>query len=437
MKVRNAMICLLASALLVPALLSTAAADTLTLSQGLKMALKNSRLMRIAGHDEDISKTDTRIQKAALYPRVDGAVSQTFLANQPGAIFGDLSVPTSEKSFLTYSLSVQQTLYDFRRDAAKYEASMEVLKTTRLDTRRIANLVEVNFAFQYFNLLESEKMVLVANEEVDRLRSHLKDARNLYDEGAITKNDLLQAEVRLSDARQRLLAAKNKREIDVSNLNNVLTLPLTTRTQVTDFTEVPAGLAGIDMKKAWEVAEKERPEVLIIDGTLKSLNLREVSKKAEFYPKVFVRGAYDYQENRCFTHEDNWSLVLGMGVNLYNGGRTKAEVLKIEQQKEKLIEQKNKLLDDIRLEVERYILASKTAQERLDVTKDAIDQAKENLRINRTKYEEGVGTATDVLDAVTLLTVSETNYYRAVYDLSKAEAAILYAMGKDLSEVYH
>jgi outer membrane protein len=434
MKVRFVMVIL--TGVFLAALLSTAHAEVLTLSEGLKLAVKNSRLMRIARRDEDISKTDTLIEKAALYPTVDGSLSQTFLANQPGAIFGDLSVPTSEKSFLAYSLSVQQTLYDFRRNAAKYEASGAILETTKLDTKRVANLVEVNFAFQYFNLLESEKMVLVAGEEVDRLESHLKDAKNLYEEGVITKNDLLQAEVRLSDARQRLLAAKNLMEINVSDLNNALALPLTTHTEVTDITEAPVGLADIDMKKAWEIAERERPEVLMIDGTLKSLDLQEISKKAEYYPKVFVRGGYDYEENRYLTHEDNWSLVLGLGVNLFNGGRTKAEVLKIRQQKEKLLEQKNKLIDDIRLEVEKYILESKTAKQRLDVTKDAIQQAKENLRINRTKYEEGVGTATDVLDAVTLLTVAETNYYRAVYDLSKAEAAILYSTGKELSEVY-
>jgi outer membrane protein len=435
MKLRFFAVLFLASAFL--ATVSSAAySEVLTLSEGLKLAVKNSRLMSIAHREEDISKTDTLIEKAALYPRVDGALSQTFLANQPGAIFGNLSVPTSEKSFLAYSLSVQQTLYDFRRNAAKYEASKVALQTTKLDTRRIANLVEVNFAFQYFNLLESEKMVLVAGEEVDRLESHLKDAQNLYEEGVITKNDLLQAQVRLSDARQRLLAAKNLREVNVSNLNNALTLPLTTQTEVTDVTEVPVELTGVNMEKAWGVAERNRPEVLIIDGTLKSLDLQEVSKKAEYYPRIFVKGGYDYEENRYLTHEDNWSLVLGLGINLFHGGRTKAEVLKIRQQKEKLLEQKKKLIDDIKLEVEKYILDSRTARQRLDVTKDAIQQAKENLRINRTKYEEGVGTATDVLDAVTLLTVAETNYYRAVYDLGKAQAAILYSMGKELSEVY-
>ncbi len=51
------------------------------------------------------------------------------------------------------------------------------------------------------------------------------------------------------------------------------------------------------------------------------------------------------------------------------------------------------------------------ARERIAATKDAIAQAEENLRITRVRYQEGVGTATDVLDAITLRTLSETNYY--------------------------
>jgi len=70
------------------------------------------------------------------------------------------------------------------------------------------------------------------------------------------------------------------------------------------------------------------------------------------------------------------------------------------------------------------------------VTYDVLDQAQENLRINRGRYEAGVGTATDVLDAVTLLTIAETNHIRSLYDYMKSEAAVAYASGEDLVQVY-
>jgi outer membrane protein TolC len=125
-----------------------------------------------------------------------------------------------------------------------------------------------------------------------------------------------------------------------------------------------------------------------------------------------------------------------MDVSLFSGFGTRAEVSKIRSQQDQLLEQRAKLADDIRLEVQKYMLDLENARDRIWVTQEAIGQAKENLRINEARYVEGIGTATEVLDAVTLLTVTETNSNRAIYDYSRAEAGVYYAMGEDLREVY-
>jgi outer membrane protein len=411
-------------------------ADVLTLSEGLGLVTKDSRLVKISKREESVSEADTLLARSKMLPTIDASLSQTFLAYQPDAIFGPQTVPMSEKDFLSYSLSIQQTLYDFKKNSSSYEASKLILETKKFDTNRIKNLVSLDFAVMYFDLLESEKMILVAEKEVERLESHLRDAKNLYDEGVITKNDLFQAEVRLSDARQRLVAVKNLRAINASRLNSAIARPLKTDVQVVDVKETPSDALNLDVEKAWGLAESQRPEIQIVDATLKSLDMEEVAKRAEYYPRFFLQGGYDFTENRYQVHEGNWSLTAGMSLNLFSGGSTKAKVLKIKQQRLKLIEQINRLIDEIKLEVEKYILDLKTARERITVTKDAIGQAEENLRINRVRYEEGVGTATEVLDAVTLLTIAETNFYKSLYDFKRAEAGLIYSIGKDLSEAY-
>jgi outer membrane protein TolC len=117
-----------------------------------------------------------------------------------------------------------------------------------------------------------------------------------------------------------------------------------------------------------------------MEETMKALDLEKTATRAEYFPRLFLKGGYDYAENRYQVHEGNWSVTLGMGINLFQGGRTRAELLKIEGQRMRLVEEKNKLLDDIKLEVEKYLLDVKTAQEQVDVTKDAVQQAEENLR---------------------------------------------------------
>ena len=63
-------------------------------------------------------------------------------------------------------------------------------------------------------------------------------------------------------------------------------------------------------------------------------------------------------------------------------------------------------------------------------------QAEENLRLQRLRYQEGVGTAIEVLDAVTLLTATQNNTWRALYGFERAEAGLLYSMGRDLTGMY-
>jgi len=70
------------------------------------------------------------------------------------------------------------------------------------------NYVALQFVLTYYDLLEAEKMVTVAAGEKGRLDLHLANAKTLFQEGVITKNDLLQAEIKLSDAQQKLLTAQ-------------------------------------------------------------------------------------------------------------------------------------------------------------------------------------------------------------------------------------
>jgi outer membrane protein len=242
---------------------SIASAEVLTLGEGLRIVTENSRLLKISLSDEKISEAETHIERARLYPTVNAAASGTMLAHQPGALFGGETVPLSQKDFYAYSLNIQQTLFDFKENASRYESSQMRLEAQRIDTRRVRNLVAIDFALIYFDLLESEKDVYIGEKEVERLESHLRDAKNLYEEGLITKNDLLQAEVRLSDSKQRLLTAKTNRDVNASRLNKALVRPLTEKVEVMDVNEAPpeSGLIAGRIETAWVAAEKDRPEI--------------------------------------------------------------------------------------------------------------------------------------------------------------------------------
>jgi len=437
--------------------------DVVTLAQGLERVISIGHDVQITQEGENIAAADVGIARSGFLPSINGSAAHTSLAYPivgvtsaqvpivgfapigalpgfvPGVIVGETTqkvlVPENPSNFWTYSASIQETLFDFWRTISLYKAGKELLANSKLDTARVRNLSALQFTRVYFDLLEAERLVAVAQAEVERLDAHLKDARNLYTSGVITKNDLLQAEVRLKDGTQRLLSARNLRALRASSLNNVLVRPLDQTVRVVDIAFEPEA-PPFTLDEAWDRALKDRPEIRIVDGSLKALHFEETARKADYYPTFFVKGGVDYSQNQYLLHDTNWSAIVGMSVNIFSGGATKAEVAKLRSQQDQVLKQRAKLVDDIKLEVQAYVLDLNSAMERIRVNRGAAEQAQENLRINKVRYDAGEGIATEVLDAVTLLTTAETNYINAIYDFRRSEAGMYYAIGKDLREVY-
>ena len=58
------------------------------------------------------------------------------------------------------------------------------------------------------------------------------------------------------------------------------------------------------------------------------------------------------------------------------------------------------------------------------------------MRVYRLKYKVGTATPTEVLDAITLQTKAQTNYYNDDYELKRGYAKLMYSMGVDLGLIY-
>ena len=96
--------------------------------------------------------------------------------------------------------------------------------------------------------------------------------------------------------------------------------------------------------------------------------------------------------------------------------------------------QKEEIGDNIRLEVKLAYLKNKESEKNIITIKKAIEQAKENFRINEERYKGQMATSTDVLDAQVLLSITMTNYYNALYDFKISKAFLYRAMGREVME---
>jgi outer membrane protein TolC len=408
----------------------------LTLREGLKIVTEESRVVKIAKLSEAIAESDARIARAGLLPSINASAGHTSLAYQPAQLVGGQAIALSDTQYYTYRISIQQILFDFFGSLSRYEASRMLLEAQKLDSTRIRNAVALEFTTAFYDFLESQYFIEAADKEIEQLEAHYRDANEFYKAGMTTRNDLLQVQVRLSDARQKRLSLKNLEAVRAANINNLLQRPLGSECRVVENEGSPAPPAKPNMDGAWDEATNRRVEIRIVDRTIEASDHETTAQKSEFLPKFYVQGSNDYMENPYQRYENNWSLIFGVNINLFEGGRSLANLQKTQGRKKQLIEQRAKLVDEIKLELQRYTLDLHNAYARILANQDAVDQARENLRINKVRYEEGEGTATEVLDAVTLLTTAQTNRIQSIYDYRKAEAATHYAAGMDLLEVY-
>jgi outer membrane protein len=406
----------------------------LTLEEGLKIVAETGRDVKIARSDEDVARSSVSLARSPWLPTLDLYGNETWLRYQPEAKFGTLIAPTSQDRFLTYGARATQILYDFGKTSSSIDAAKYGLKAREIETLRAQNRSSLEFIIAYYDLLEAEKLLQVAGEDVQRYEAHKTDAEVRYNAGVVTKNEVLEADVTLADSRQRYLTADNLRSLRASRVNSLLLRPLNDTIQLEEVKKTPS--AGITLEQAWTTAEAESPEIRVIDAGIQAKEESVKSVQAEYLPNFFLSGGYEYQENQYVVYQRNWSLIAGVNINLFSGGSTSSRVSMGKGELLSLRITRDKIVDAVRLDVKSAYLDLQSSAQKIEVMKTSVASAEENLRLQRLRYQEGVGTNLEVLDAVTLLSTAETNSWRALYGFERAEAGLLYSMGRNLMSEY-
>jgi outer membrane protein len=416
-------------------LLSPLAGHALTLQEGLKIVTENGRDVTIARSDEEVARGAVSLARSPWLPQLDLYGRETWLRYQPYAIFGPNRVPVSQDTYMTYGFQATQLLYDFGKTSSSVSSAQYGLKSREAGTFRIRNRAALEFISAYFDLLEAEELLKVAKEEVTRYEAHRKDAEARLKAGVVTRNEVLQTDVMLADSKQRLLTAENNRSLRISKLNSTLMRPLNDPVSPAEIVGTPVG--AVSLEQAWVEAEQANPDLRDLDARMRAKEESVSAVRAEYMPSFYVSGGYEYNENQYMVHQDNWNFIAGVNINLSSGGATSSRVSMTKGELLSLRTSREKLLDAVRLDTQAAWLDLQSSTQKVEVATAAVAQAEENLRLQRLRYKEGVGTSTDVLDAVTLMTTAETNAWKANFGVRRAEAALLYTMGRDLAGAYN
>ncbi|WP_296972390.1 TolC family protein [Tepidanaerobacter sp. EBM-38] len=243
----------------------------------------------------------------------------------------------------------------------------------------------INFGIEaaYYGVLLAEENTAIAQAAVSRYQDMLQIAKAKFKAGAITKNEVLDAQVQLSKAEADLLKAESEEEKAYMNLKKLIGLPLDRAIELTDsFKDKPDDFDKT-LDELLEAAEKNRIDIMSAEGAFEIAELDfKLSSKA--YPS----NTFIYKE------------------------------------KEYAMEEAHLKLQDTKSAAEAQIRAIwldfENAKVNIPVLDKALEMAEESLRLAKLSYEAGLIRSVDVAVAEEGLKQVQVQRLGAIYNYNLA-----------------
>jgi outer membrane protein TolC len=409
--------------------------ETFTLKHAVETALKANISLKISKEEANAALAVEKKQKTNFLPTFNATYQYEYIDEE--ATLGTIVAGSQEEYtliskvtqpvFTGFSLLNQYKIAKLGLDAAKINEKL----------KRLEIIFEAKKMF--FSLLKAQKFLKISQDTVTQITAQKEVAKNFYEVGMTPLNDLLQAKVELANARQELISAQNNLEIAKSNFNILLRRPINEPVELEDVLSYTT--FGHDIDYCFKTAKKNRLELKIASLEIEIAEKKVKLAQKDYYPSINLEGSYfkrgtewDVDGGDYIYDPEGWSITAVASWDFWEWGRSIYEVKEKQSRLSQAQYQKTEILDNIRIEVKQAYLNTLESEKNITTVKKAIEQAKENFRINKERYKEQIATSTDVLDAQTLLSRTMTNYYKALYDFKIAKASIYKAIGQEVME---
>jgi outer membrane protein len=406
---------------------------TFTLPEAITFALKNSPRLRAARAASERARGEEQVAFAPFLPQIDllgqfGTVSATLAPGVPGKEGFILANGFGTRSYAQTEIGLDWTLYDFGRTGGHYRQAVARQRIAELQVTRADQTVEFDVASAYLDVLLARASRRVQEDAVRRAEAILDDTMARRKAGVALKEDVLRAEVQLSESREALVVAQQGVFEALARLNNTLGRNASLPLEVVDL-ELQPPLPG-NLSDLLERAATQRPEVDVVRQVAADAQAGWQAARAEFLPRIFVRGDVGHADGQNVI--TGWQEGAGLHVDapLYNGGRPRGELRSAQAEIEAAGAEAQSILDAISLQVNLGYRAAVAAQERIGLSRTAVAQAEENLRLLRVRYRNGDATPTDIVDSEAALTRSQQRFFSANYTYLAALARLAYATGQ-------
>lgn len=444
---------------------------TFTLEQCIEYALKNSINAQNAVIDQQIAAAKVRETVGIGLPQISGSVQlvhnpqlQRFFSQfNPGGGFIDFSgipgikpgdVVAAQNFFQlknsgTASVTVNQLLF-----SGSYLVGLQASKTYKELSYKAAVQNKEQIVQQvtkaYYGVLINKERIKLFDNSITRVDSLLRNVTALNKNGFAESIDVDRVKVTYNNLKAEQEKFLNLNELGLELLKFQMNYPLDQNLVVAgNIQDMNVDVSTlVTYQDGWDYKIRSDYKYLETTKHLQELSIKNL--KAESLPTLSAFGTFGYStqsdsfgglfstnsgiKDQNGAGPDSWydySLVgISLNVPIFNGLQNR---YKIQQQRfsmQKIENNFKALRQGIDLETKTANIQFKNAIASMGSQKENMELASNIARITKIKYEQGVGSNLEVVDAENSLRQAQTNYYSALYDAMVAKVDLDKAYGK-------
>jgi outer membrane protein TolC len=377
------------------------------------------------------SRGQSRIARSGLLPNISAnlreSVQQTNLA-----AFG-LRLPGAPKivgpfNYFDLRATLNQTVLDFTtlNNYRALRANSEAAEMAAKDAR---DLVVFAVSGAYLQVIAAQARINAVQSQIETAKAILSQMQQQRSAGVVAQIDVNRSQVELQTQQQRLVSLQNDLSKQKINLARIAGLSPVGDFEVAD--EIPfAPAPGISMDQALQQARGNRADLKAAEGQVHAAELARSAARAERLPSLAFSADYGAIGTNPSQSHGTFTVAGSLRVPIWQGGRTEGSIM----QAEAALEQRRAELEDMRGRIEAEIrtafLDLGSAQSQIEVAHNNQELARETLRLTRERFDAGITTTVEVVQAQQSVSAADLDYITSVFAHNVAKISLARALGR-------
>jgi len=401
---------------------------SVTLDDSIQIALKNNPQIEIAyqqyrGSEGIITQTRSR-----YLPHLGTGLSY-------GRVHVEGSLPVDEANVGMGLLEVSQLIYDFGKTTGMIDASAYGRDATIENLKQIYHNVVFSVKSSFYSVLESKRLITVAEQAVSNYEQQLYRAQRYFQAGVRTRIDVTNAEVNLSRQKLALLRANSDLKVSKTHFEQVLGAKpnrgsydiKVDEAQLENLVIQKPNMPG-PLENLLVIAQKNRPGLEQLTYLIKAAESNLKRAKGDYWPTIDATGDYLDTQTDLSDPDDRWQVAVGLTWELFSGFETEGKVVEANAFLREVKSSFREFDLTVTQEVTDSYLRADENREGVEIADQTLALAQENLDLAEGRYKSGIGDVLEFNDAQLLYTQNQSDlvitYYNYLTALARIERAV-------------